>query len=73
MALTIRAETLIEKLQHLPASKLAEVEDFVDALRNREPSASAQEERSCLAAEAGQMAPSASGHRCSSANDTPSV
>ena len=36
MASPIRAETLIEKLQDLPADKLVEVEDFVDFLRDRQ-------------------------------------
>jgi hypothetical protein len=73
MALPIRAETLIEKLQHLPASKLAEVEDFVDSLRDRERSAGSREERLCLAVEAGQIVPSAAGHRCSSPQEAPPV
>ncbi len=33
---TTREETLIEKLRELPAEKLAEVEDFIDFLRERD-------------------------------------
>lgn len=33
---TTREETLIEKLRELPPEKLAEVEDFIDFLRDRD-------------------------------------
>jgi hypothetical protein len=36
MAPSSRAETLLEKLQDLPADKLVEVEDFVDFLRQKQ-------------------------------------
>jgi hypothetical protein len=66
MASLIRAETLIEKLQYLPADKLAEVEELVDALRGKELSPASQTERSCSAGEAERVAPSVAGDRCSS-------
>ena len=46
-----QSETLIEKIQALPAERIAEVEDFVDFIRLRE------EERSLTLAAAAASAP----------------
>jgi hypothetical protein len=38
------AQTLLEKIQSLPTDRIAEVEDFVDFLRQRTPSKKAAEQ-----------------------------
>jgi hypothetical protein len=51
-ALSVQTNTLIEKIQALPAERIAEVEDFVDFIRLRE------EERTLTRAAAAMSAPS---------------
>jgi hypothetical protein len=64
----------MEKLQDLPAGKLAEVEDFVDFLRDKERRrASALEEPLRAAVDAGQITPAEPGHQRSSVKDVPPV
>jgi hypothetical protein len=48
MVAPIRTETLLEKLQYLPADKLAEVEDFVDSLRDAGGTSTAKVIEDCL-------------------------
>lgn len=58
MSLPGTAEALLEKLRDLPAGKLAEVEDFVDFLRERERRAAVSHaKRLQTAAESGQITP----------------
>jgi hypothetical protein len=68
------ADELLAKLRELPPGKLAEVEDFVDFLRDKERRrASSGEARLRAAAEAGHITPSDPGHERSSVKDVPPV
>jgi hypothetical protein len=68
------ADALLEKLRELPPGKLAEVEDFVDFLRDKERRrVSSREERLRAAAQAGHITPSEPGHKRSSVQDVPPV
>jgi len=69
------AESLLEKLRGLPAGKLAQVEDFVDFLRDREGrmASSSLEERLRRAVEAGHISPAEPGLERSSVKDVPPV
>jgi hypothetical protein len=68
------AEALLQKLLDLPAGRLAEVEDFVDFLRDKEHRrASSPEARLRAAMEAGNITPSEPGHIRSSVKDVPPV
>jgi hypothetical protein len=67
MAPSSRAETLLEKLQDLPADKLVEVEDFVDFLRQKQQrNVSSLEGRLRHTAHTGHLTPPTAGHQRSS-------
>lgn len=69
-----KAEELLEKIRALPPGRLAEVEDFVDFLRQKElRSASSLDEHLQAAVEAGHITPSQPGHKRSSVKDVPPV
>lgn len=64
----------MQTFRELPAGRLAEVEDFVDFLRDKERRrASSPKERLRVAAHAGHVAPSEAGHERSSVEDVPPV
>jgi hypothetical protein len=68
------ADALLEKLRELPPGKLAEVEDVVDLLRDKERRrGSCREERLRAAAQAGHITPSKPGHERSSVKDVAPV
>lgn len=74
MSLPGTAEALLEKLRDLPAGKLAEVEDFVDFLRERERRAAVSHaKRLQTAAESGQITPVTPGLERSLVKDVPPV
>lgn len=79
MSSSSSADALLEKLRELPPGKLAEVEDFVDFLRDQflrdkeRRRASSREERLRAAAEAGHITPSEPSHERSSVRDVPPV
>lgn len=74
MSSSSSADALLEKLRELPPAKRAEVEDFVDFLRDKERRrASSREERLRAAAEAGHITPSEPGHERSSVKNVPPV
>jgi hypothetical protein len=75
MALPVRkSEDLLEKIRELAPDKLAEVEDFIDFLREKQRrTASTPEERLRIAAEAGLITPPEPGHRLSSISEAPPI
>jgi hypothetical protein len=74
MASLSYAQVLIDKLRELPNDKLAEVEDFIDFLREKQRrAASTPEERLRLAAKAGLITPPEPGHKRSSISEAPPV
>jgi hypothetical protein len=65
-------EELLEKIRSLPSDKIAEVEDFVDFLRNRREQVNRNvEERLRLAVDTGLITPPDPGHQRSSVTNAP--
>lgn len=74
MASPSYAQALLEKLHELPKDKLAEVEDFIDFLREKQRrTVSTPEERLRIAAEAGLITPPEHGRKLSSISEAPPV
>lgn len=74
MASPSYAQALVDKLRELPDEKLAQVEDFIDFLREKQRrTASTPEERLRLAAEAGLITPPQPGHKRSSISEAPPI
>jgi hypothetical protein len=69
-----KSEDLLEKIRELSPDKLAEVEDFIDFLREKQRrTANTPEERLRIAAEAGLITPPEPGHKRSSISEAPPV
>lgn len=73
MTSATHTQTLIDKLRELPREQLAEIEDFVDFLRQRHSAGRTSRERLSDAIDAGRVAAPAAGCERSSVSNAPPV